>query len=317
MNNSKVLTQEENRSRFSVAITTKKFQELINNTLKDPGRVQRFIGAITSAVAVSPTLQTCNAGSILACALLGESLGLSPSPQLGQYYMIPFKQKEKKDRNGEIIVPADIKAQFVIGYKGYIQLAIRSGYYKKLNVIEIKRGELIHFDPLNEIIDCIMIDDFEEREAAETIGYYAMFEYLNGFRKAIYWTKEKMVSHADKYSPAFWKDAADIKSNGKTYHRVSYVDYEKGNYDKADEWMYSSFWYKNFDDMAKKTMIRQLISKWGVMSTEMQQAFDSDTTISDIGQSGEIISNDEDLGPLDSSEAAVSPTTEQVDLNAL
>lgn len=203
---------------------------------------QRFISAIISATTTNPMLQECSNQSILSGALLGESLKLSPSPQLGQYYLVPYNDKEK----GKV-------AQFQLGYKGYIQLAIRSGYYKKLNVIAIKKGELISFDPLNEEIEVKLIEDEEEREIAETIGYYAMFEYTNGFRKAIYWSKTKMTNHAVKYSPGF---AAD-KRKGTSY----------------------TFWSKDFDGMAYKTMLRQLISKWGIMSIEMQTAFDADYAV--------------------------------------
>ena len=258
-------SMQSQQPKFSVAITTKGYQNLINNTLGDPKRAQRFVAAITSAVAVNPQLQDCDAGSILAGGLLGESLGLSPSPQLGQYYLVPFKQKAKYDRSGHLRAPECLKAQFVLGYKGYIQLAIKSGYYKKLNVLEIKEGELQGFDPLNEVIDCVIIEDYAAREKAETIGYYAMFEYLNGFRKAIYWSKEKMLTHADTYSQAFSADA---------YRKLL-----AGEIADKDMWKYSSFWYKNFDDMAKKTMLRQLISHWGIMSTELQQAFNSDSTL--------------------------------------
>ena len=258
-------SMQSQQPKFSVAITTKGYQNLINNTLGDPKRAQRFVAAITSAVAVNPQLQDCDAGSILAGGLLGESLGLSPSPQLGQYSLVPFKQKAKYDRSGHLIAPECLKAQFVLGYKGYIQLAIKSGYYKKLHVLEIKEGELQGFDPLNEVIDCVIIEDYAAREKAETIGYYAMFEYLNGFRKAIYWSKEKMLTHADTYSQAFSADA---------YRKLL-----AGEIADKDMWKYSSFWYKNFDDMAKKTMLRQLISHWGIMSTELQQAFNSDSTL--------------------------------------
>ena len=258
-------SMQSQQPKFSVAITTKGYQNLINNTLGDPKRAQRFVAAITSAVAVNPQLQDCDAGSILAGGLLGESLGLSPSPQLGQYYLVPFKQKAKYDRSGHLIAPECLKAQFVLGYKGYIQLAIKSGYYKKLNVLEIKEGELQGFDPLNEVIDCIIIEDYAAREKAKTIGYYAMFEYTNGFKKAMYWSKEKMLTHADTYSQAFSADA---------YRKLL-----AGEIADKDMWKYSSFWYKNFDDMAKKTMLRQLISHWGIMSTELQQAFNSDSTL--------------------------------------
>lgn len=200
---------------------------------------QRFISAIVSATTTNPMLQECTNQSILSAALLGESLKLSPSPQLGHYYLVPFNDKEK----GKV-------AQFQLGYKGYIQLAIRSGQYKKLNVMAIKEGELDYFDPLNEEIKVsLKVENWDEREAAETIGYYAFFELTNGFKKALYWSKAQMEAHAMKYSPGYRA--------------------KKGY----------TFWEKNFDGMAYKTMLRQLISKWGIMSIELQNAFEGDMAV--------------------------------------
>lgn len=231
------MSQLQNKPKFSLAIQSDAYKRLINNTLGDPKRSAKFIAGITSAVATNQALQECDAGSILSGALLGEALNLSPSPQLGQYYLVPFNEK----------------AQFQLGYKGYIQLAIRSGQYKKLNVLAIKEGELISYDALNEEIDVKLIDDEEERENAVTIGYYAMFEYTNGFRKTLYWSKNKMKKHAMQYSQSYMKD---IKK-GTSY----------------------SFWSKDFDGMAFKTMLRQLISKWGIMSVEMQEALSKDMAV--------------------------------------
>ncbi len=229
--------------KFSVEIQKDTYKNLINQTLGDKDRATRFIASISSAVATNQDLQQCDAGTILSGALLGESLNLSPSPQLGQYYLVPFN-KTIKDVDGSSY---QIKvAQFQLGYKGYIQLAIRSGQYKKLNVLAIKKGELIKYDALNEEIEVNLIDDEEERENAETIGYYAMFEYTNGFKKSLYWSKSKMHKHALKYSKGY--------SAHKGY----------------------TFWEKDFDGMAFKTMLRQLISKWGIMSIEMQQAVERD-----------------------------------------
>ena len=256
------ISTQAQKPKFSVMISTPGYQKLINNTLKDPKRAQRFISAITSAVAVNPALQECDPATVLSGALLGESLGLSPSPQLGQYYLVPYDNKKKGCKD----------AQFQMGYKGYVQLALRSGYYKRLNVISVKAGELVRFDPLTEEIDLNMIQDEDAREKAPTIGYLAMFEYLNGFKKTIYWSREKMINHADRYSPAFSKNAT-----GGKYPKVSFEDYCAKNYPKSDEWKYSSFWYKDFDSMAYKTMLRQLISKWGIMSIELQTAFEEDS----------------------------------------
>lgn len=265
------------KQKFSVAIQSDTYKNLINRTLGDKDRATRFIASISSAVATNQSLQECDAGTILSGALLGESLNLSPSPQLGQYYLVPFNDSKKGCK----------VAQFQLGYKGYIQLAIRSGQYKKLNVLAIKKGELIRYDPLNEEIEVKLIEDEEERETAETIGYYAMFEYTNGFKKSLYWSKRKMLSHADKYSQAFSLNA----TKGK-YPKVAYQDYEAGNYDKKDEWLYSSYWYKDFDGMAYKTMLRQLISKWGIMSIDMQQAMEQDMATINTDGTYEYVDND-------------------------
>lgn len=202
----------------------------------------KFISSIISAVQATPALQECDNGSIVSAALLGKSLNLSPSPQLANFYMVPFKDKNK-----------GMVAQFILGWKGMVQLAIRSGYYKRINVLAIKEGELVRFDPLEETIEVNIIDDEEKREQTPTCGYYAFFEYLNGFRKAIYWSKTKMEAHALRYSQGYRAD----KKNKTEY----------------------TFWSKSFDDMAMKTMIRQLIGRWGVMSTELQTAYTADEAV--------------------------------------
>ena len=106
------------------------------------------------------------------------------------------------------------------------------------------------WNPLEEEIKVNIVEDDEEREKLPTIGYYAFYEYLNGFKKAMYWSKEKMESHALQYSQGYKAD-------------------------KAKKTAYT-FWSKDFDGMAKKTMLRQLISKYGIMSIELQNAYESD-----------------------------------------
>lgn len=233
--------RQPQRMTFSMAINSSGYQKLINNTIKDQKKRERFIAAITSAVAINPLLQECDPSTILSGALLGESLGLSPSPQLGQYYLMPFNNTKKGCKD----------AQFQLGYKGYVQLALRSGYYKSLNVFSIKAGELKKWNPLTEELDIEMIEDEETREKTATIGYVASFEYLNGFRKTIYWSKAKMEAHALRYSKGY------AAKKGYT------------------------FWEKEFDAMAYKTMLRQLISKWGIMSIELQTAFEQDVIVED------------------------------------
>lgn len=258
VNNS--LTAQNKKPAFSAMISSTGYKKLINNTLRDPNRANRFVASITSAVSANPALQECDAATIVSAGLLGESLNLSPSPQLGQFYMVPFNDKKRGCK----------VAQFQLGYKGYIQLAIRSGYYKKLNVLAIKEGELVKFDPLEEEIEVNLVEDDTQREALPTIGYYAMFQYENGFKKAMYWSREKMMAHADKYSMAFSAE--------------KYRDILDGKIPQSEMWKYSSFWYKDFDGMAYKTMLRQLISRWGIMSIELQTAIDKDmATINEDG----------------------------------
>ena len=288
MSNSTNLTTQKQQSRFSVAIQTKTYQSMIANTLRDPDRQKRFVASITSAVAVNPALQECEASTILAGALLGESLNLSPSPQLGQYYLVPFKQKEKRNRQGELISPETTKATFVLGYKGYIQLALRSGSYKDLDVMEIKQGEFKGKDPRTGRPMFEFMSDEEAWGKAPTIGYMAFFEYLNGFTKMLYWSKDKMMRHADQYSPAFSASA--------------YKKLQDGEIPNGELWKYSSFWYKDFDGMAKKTMLRQLISKWGIMSTEMVKAMDTDNSLAEIS-GDDIVTTPDEAIPIDQPEA--------------
>ncbi len=271
-----------NKPKFSIAIQSDMYKNLINQTLGDKERATRFIASISSAVATNQALQECDAGTILSGALLGESLNLSPSPQLGQYYLVPFNDSKKGYK----------VAQFQLGYKGYIQLAIRSGQYKKLNVLAIKKGELVKYDPLNEEIEVNLIEDEEERESAETVGYYAMFEYTNGFRKSMYWSKSKMEKHALKYSKGY------AAHKGYTY------------------------WEKDFDGMAYKTMLRQLISKWGIMSVDMQQAVEKDMTAINTDGTYEYVDNDEDVvieqeEPTETIETQSEENVKEVSMNEL
>lgn len=245
--------KQNQRLGLTAYLTQDAVKNQINNVIGGKDGT-KFIASVVSAVNNNSMLQECTNASILSAALLGQSLNLSPSPQLGQYYMVPFNDKEK----GKV-------AQFQLGYKGYIQLAIRSGQYKKLNVLAIKEGELVRFDPLNEEIEVRLIEDEEAREAAETVGYYAMFEYTNGFRKAIYWSKKKMEAHALKYSAGYRA--------------------KKG----------FTFWEKDFDAMAFKTMLRQLISKWGIMSIEMASAYEADMAVINEDGSKDYVDNQPDV----------------------
>lgn len=197
---------------------------------------QAFISSIVSAVQTNPQLAECTNASLLSAALLGHSLNLPPSPQLGKMYFVPYKNSKTNVT----------EAQFMLSYKGYLELAMRSGQYRKIHVTDIREGELKSYDPIEDEYIFEPITDIAKRNETPVIGYYGYFILNNGFKKALYWSKEKLEAHAKRYSAA----------------------YRKG-------WD-SSLWKTDFDSMAQKTIIRQLISKHGIMSVEMQKGYEGD-----------------------------------------
>ncbi|MBS6664112.1 MAG: recombinase RecT [Coprobacillus sp.] len=216
---------------------------------------QEFITSITSAVNTNPALAECDPQTIISAALLGQSLHLKPSPQLGYFYMVPFNNRKKGTK----------EAQFQLGYKGLLQLAIRTSEYIDIDAIEIKEGEYKGRDKFTGRPKFEFVEDDDIRENLPVVGYMAYFEMKNGYIKRLYWSKTKMENHADTYSMAF-----DLEK----YH-----DLQEGKIPQSEQWKYSSFWYKNFDEMAKKTMLRQLLSKHGLLSTEIQKAVESDQAV--------------------------------------
>ena len=245
------------KSTFSTFLTSDAVKTKVNQMIAGPAGA-KFITSLISLVSNNPAIAECEHSTILSSALLGESLKLSPSPQLGQFYIVPFND----NKNGRKV------AQFQIGYKGYIQLAMRSGQYRDLDVIEVRRGEYKGKDAFTGKPRIEFIEDDNERLQLPIVGYFAYFELLNGFRKSIYWTKEKMEQHALTYSQAY---KTDIKKGWKM-----------------------SFWSKDFDAMAFKTLLRQLISKWGIMSIDFQTAVTHDMGIIDDNGNANFVDNSND-----------------------
>lgn len=235
-----------NEANTAVASTVKNFTTMlvseaskkkINELVGDPKRGPKFISLLVNMVTQNPKLVECNQATLINAALAGYALDLNP--QLGHFYTVPFNDR----KNNQTV------ATFQMGYKGFIQLAIRSAQYKSLNAVEVKQGELKKYDRLTDEVEIEWVDDIQ-REKLPTVGYVAVLELTTGFKKTIYWSKEKMQQHAIKYSQGY---QSDIK-NGTAY----------------------TFWAKDFDAMAFKTMLRQIISKWGIMSIEMQNAYEND-----------------------------------------
>ena len=225
--------------------------KLFNETLSNPRtqsylesvlatKKNSFVNNISSLVANNATLQACQPLSVIYAGLKATALDLPLDPNLGFAYVIPYANRKA----------GITEAQFQIGYKGFIQLAIRSGKYRTINVTEIKAGELKDFDLL---AGEMKFEALPAREKLPTVGYAAFIRLTNGFEKTIYMTKEEVEAHAYEYS--------------QTYK----ADKDKG-------WA-SSQWSKNFDAMARKTVLKRLLSGFGILSVEMQQAITADQAV--------------------------------------
>ena len=291
--------KEDEYKSFGVYVGSKKISDMLLSSLGSEKAKQKFVANVLSAVSGNPELQKCDYSTVISAGLMANALDLSLSPSLGFAYLVPFNDT----KNNRVV------ATFIPGYKGYIQLAIRSGFYADMDVYEVREGEYHGRDSMTRKPIVSFIEDDEEREKKAVVGYMAFFEYINGFKKFIYWSKEKMLKHADTYSKAFTLDA--VKSPYPNKCKVSFADYEAGKVPQNEMWKYSSFWYKNFDDMAKKTMLKHLISKWGIMSTEMQKAVEIDNEATETENSSEAFSVENDF--FGNTEGLDNPDTTEVE----
>lgn len=196
----------------------KRFEEVLCE------KAPQYMSSIVNLVNSDTNLKKCEPMSVISSCMVAATMDLPVDKNLGYAWIVPYGNK----------------AQFQMGYKGYIQLALRTGQYRAINVVEIREGELIKWNPLSEEVDI----DFNQRKSDKVIGYAGYFKLLNGFEKTVYWSKEEIEMHAKKFS--------------KTYNFKNGV------------------WQTDFDSMAKKTVLRNLLSKWGILSIEMQKACSAD-----------------------------------------
>jgi recombination protein RecT len=188
-----------------------------------------FVASIIDLYNTDRTLQMCDPKNVVMEALKAASLKLPINKQLGFSWIVPFKNKQ-----GQYI------PTFQLGYKGYIQLCMRTGAYRYINADVVYEGELVKHDKLTGEIEI----DPDKRTSDKKIGYFAFIETLNGFRKTLYMSVEEVTKHAQQYSKSY------------------------GNK--------NSVWVTDFDAMALKTCLRLLLSKYGIMSVEMQRAYIED-----------------------------------------
>ncbi|TCJ01343.1 recombinase RecT [Cytobacillus praedii] len=208
------------KSLLNTPTMQKKFEQVLNK------KAPQFMSSLLNLYNGDPYLQKADAMSVVTSAMVAATLDLPVDKNLGYAWIVPYSGK----------------AQFQLGYKGYIQLALRTGQYKGINVIEVREGELVKWNRLTEELEL----DLEGATSEKIVGYCGYFKLINGFEKTVYWSRAEIEAHKKKFS-------------------------------KSD-----FGWKKDFDAMAKKTVLRNMLSKWGILSIEMQTAVAKDEEIPEI-----------------------------------
>lgn len=234
---------------FKALMATPMMKKKFNDILRD--KTDSFMGSLMTLVGGDDYLAKAEPMTIIASAMKAATMDLPIDKNLGYAYIVPFNRSEKV---GNQWVKHN-EAQFILGYKGYIQLAQRSGQYKALNAITVYEGQIASWNPLTEEFEF----DYNGKTSDEVVGYVGFFELLNGFKKTVYWTKQEVEAHRIK--------------NAKGY------DKEK----------LSGAWVDNYDQMAIKTVLRNLLAKWGILSVEMQTAVTSDEKVFRLDENDDII----------------------------
>lgn len=252
MNIKNTITQANKKPTFSMVINSQTMQKMISNTINEPRRAARFTSALISAVSANTKLAECRPESIISAALKGEELDLSLG--LGQYFIVPYGDS----------------ANFQISYKGFAHLAQNTKQYESFDVLDVREGEYKGKDPRTRKPVIKWIEDDAVREKTPLVGFYGYYNLIGGFSRAIYWTHEKILDHADKYSKAFKKNVYEDLCSGKI----------TGS--EADRLRAGSPWYADplsepHMKMCRKTLLIQLLND-GVapLSVEMQTAFKLD-----------------------------------------
>lgn len=197
-------------------------------------KAPQFMASVINLVNSDTNLQKCDQMSVVSSAMVAAALDLPIDQNLGYAWVIPY----------------GTKATFQIGYKGFIQLALRTGQYRNINVIEVYEGELVKWNRLTEEMEL----DFDQKKSDKVIGYTGYFELVNGFRKTVYWSKEEIERHKQRFS------------------KSGFV------------------WKENYDAMAMKTVVRNMLNKWGILSIDMQKAY-----VEDVKDPSEASSDEPDI----------------------
>jgi recombination protein RecT len=207
----------------------KRFEEVFNN----PVKASSFIASMINVVNGNGALKKCDGNTVIGAALVAAALDLPVDPNLGFAYIIPYGNT----------------AQLQLGYKSFIQLAMRSGQYKNLHASEVFEDELDYYNPITGEVKFTDMKTWKQRSKGEdkkVVGFYGTFELNNGFKKELFMSVDEVKTHAKKYSKSYGSNSS------------------------------KNIWQSDFEAMALKTVLKRLISKWGILSVDMQRAVKSD-----------------------------------------
>ncbi len=260
----------------------KKFAEVLGQ------KAPQFLASITNTVAGSTQLKKCSVNSIMSAAFVAATYDLPIDSNLGFSAIVPYNESIYNPQTRQWDkVP---KAQFQMMYKGFIQLAIRSGYYEKMNYAVVYEDELVKYNPITGEIE--FVTDFSQctqrnaGDESKVVGYYAWFRLKTGFSQELYMSTAAVDNHAKKYSQAY---RYDIKEGKK-----------------------SSKWTTDFEAMALKTVIKLLLSKWGILSVDMQRAIQDDQKIYDEDGNGTYGDNQPDIVEAQDAFVVQEPDSNQI-----
>ncbi|MEY8346452.1 recombinase RecT [Niallia circulans] len=214
------------KSLLNTPTMQKKFEQVLSK------KAPQFMASILNLYNGDPGLQAAEPMSIISSAMVAASLDLPVDKNLGYAWIVPFYDSKKGVK----------AAQFQLGYKGYIQLALRTGQYKNINVSPIYEGELKRWNRITEELEL----DLDGKASEKVIGYCGFFKLTNGFEKTVYWTRDEVEAHRIKHNKMKDKKAMN------------------------------NVWKSDYDAMAMKTVVRNMLSKWGILSVEMQKAVSED-----------------------------------------
>lgn len=256
--NNSFAPQIAQKQTFSAAITSAAMQNMMLKSLRDERAVARITSTLISAVSASDQLKNCEPSTIVAAALRGEGMGLIFG-------------------NGYYVVPYGTTATYLLSYKGYIQLAMSTGFYADIDCVEVREGEIEGRDRRTgkPIVNLAKYESDEERQSKPVIGYYGYFELKNSMFRYEYWPMDKLLRHADRYSKAF------------NYEKFKAMQSGEMNPRDVEKLLNGSPWYDpngGQDRMCRKTILRQLLnSGYAPLSPEVKTQLMEESSAEDEG----------------------------------